>query len=88
MIGALMGRLEGEHPSMIGWGADSVYTTGLVIVSCIFPGTRENLRRWLMHEFPTNSYFAGMPIRIGWSQGKIIAQQQGRGRFLHGVQRG
>jgi len=73
---------------MIGWGADSVYTTGLVIVSNIFPGTRENLRRWLMHEFPTNSYFAGMPIRIGWSQGKIIAQQQGRGRFLHGVQRG
>ena len=74
MIGASMGRLEGEHLSMIGWGADSVYTT--------------DLRRWLMHEFPMNSYFAGMPIRIGWSQGKIIAQQQGKDRFLHGVQRG
>ena len=83
-----MGRLEGEHPSMNGWGADSVYTIGLVIVSSICPGTRKNLRRWLMHEFPTNSYFAGMPIRIGWSQWKIIAQQQGKDRFLHGVQRG
>ena len=51
MIDASMGRLEGEHPSMIGWGADSVCTTGLVIVSNIFPGTRKNLRSWLMHEF-------------------------------------
>jgi len=88
MIGASMGRLEGEHLSMIGLGANSVYTTGLVIASSIFPGTRKNLRRWLMHEFPTSSYFAGMPIRIGWSQGKIIAQQLGRGRFVHGVPRG
>jgi len=63
MIGALMGRLEGEHPSMIGWGANSVYTTGLVIVSRI-------------------------PIRIGWSQGRVDAQQQGKSHFLHGVRKG
>jgi len=88
MIDASMGRLEGEHPSVIGWGADSVCTTGLVIVSIIFLGARRSSRRWLMHEFPMNSYFVGMPIRIGWSRGKIIAQQQGGSRFLHGVQRG
>jgi len=87
-IGDLMGRLEEEHSFTIGWGARSACTTGLVTVSNIFPGTRKSLRSWLMHEFPTSSYFAGMPIRIGWSQGKVIVQQQGRSRFLHGAQRG
>jgi hypothetical protein len=65
MIGVSMGRLEGERPSMIGWGAGSVCTTGLVIVSNIFLGTRKNLRRWLMHGFPMSSCFAEMLIRIG-----------------------
>jgi len=88
MIGVLMGRLEGEHLSMIGWGAGSVCTTGLAIVLDIFLGTRENWKRWLMHGFPTSSYFVGTPLHIGWSQGKIVAQRQGSSSFLHGVQRG
>jgi len=73
MIGDLMGRLEGERLSMNGWGAGSVCTTGSAIVLDISPGIRKNLKRWLMLGFPMSSYFAGMPILIGWSQGKIIA---------------
>ena len=65
MIGDLMGRLGGEHPFMIGWGAGSVCTTGLAIVFSIFPGTRKNLKRWLMHGFPMSSYSAGTPIITG-----------------------
>jgi len=60
-----MGRLEGERLFMIGWGAGSVCTTGLVIMLNIFPGARKYLKRWLMHGFPMSSYFAGMPILIG-----------------------
>jgi hypothetical protein len=75
MIGDLTGRLGEERPFMIGWGAGSVCTTGLAILLNIFPGTRKNLTKWLMHEFPMSSYFAGMPTLIGWSQGKIVAQQ-------------
>jgi len=75
MIGDLMGRLGGERPFMIGWGAGSVCTTGSAIVLNTFPGTRKNLKRWLMLEFPMSSYFAGMLILIGWSQGKIIAHR-------------
>jgi len=75
MIGDLMGRLVGEHPFMIGWGAGSVCMTGLEIVLNIFLGTRKNLKKWLMHGFPMSSYFVGMPTLIGWSQGKIVAQQ-------------
>ena len=44
---------------MIGWGADSVYTIGLVIVFNIFLGIKKSLKRWQMHEFPMSSYFAG-----------------------------
>jgi len=65
MIGVSMGRLEGEHLYMIGWGADSACTIGLAIVFSIFPGIRKNLKRWLMLGFPMSSYFAGMPILIG-----------------------
>jgi len=65
IIGDLMGQLGGERPSMIGWGADLACTTGLAIVFNIFPGTRKNLKRWLMLGFLMSSYFAGMPILIG-----------------------
>ena len=65
MIDVSMGRLEGEHPSMIGWGAGSACTIGLAIVSSIFPGTRKSSKRWPMHGFPMNLYFAEMLIRIG-----------------------
>jgi len=75
MIADSMGRLEEEHPFMIGWGAGSVCMTGLAIMFNIFPGTRKNLRRWLMHGFPMSSFSAGTPILIGWSQGKIIAHR-------------
>jgi len=75
MIGDLMGRLGGERPFMIGWEAGSVCTIGSAIVLDIFPGIGKNLKRWLMLEFPMSSYFAGMPILIGWSQGKIIAHR-------------
>ena len=68
----LVGRLGGERPFMICWGAGSVCTTGLVIVLSTFPGTKKNLRRWLMLR---SSYFAGMPILIEWSQGKIVAHR-------------
>ena len=83
----LVDQLGGGLPFMIGWGAGSVCTIGLVIVSDIFPGTKENLRRWPMHEFPMSSYFAGMLIPIVWSQGKIVVLQQGSHSFLRGVQR-
>jgi len=75
MIGDLMGRLEGERLSTIGWGAGSVCTIGSAIVLDIFLGTGKNLKRWLMLEFPMSSYFAGMLILIGWSQGRIIAHR-------------
>jgi len=75
MIGDLMGRLGGELRFMISWGADSVCTTGLVIVLSIFPRTKKYLRRWPTHEFPMNSYFVEMPIPIEWSQGKIIVNR-------------
>ena len=88
MIGDLMSRLGEERPFMIGLGADSVCMIGLVIVLNIFPGTSKSLKRWLMHEFPMISYFAGTPILIGWSQGNIVVQRQGSHHFPHGVQRG
>jgi len=84
-ISDLMGRLGGERQFMIGWGADSVYTIGLVIALNIFLGTRKSLKRWLMHEFPMSSYFVGMLILIGWSQGNVVAHRQGSHNFLHGV---
>jgi len=68
----LMGRLGGERRFMIGWGASSACMIGLVTVLNTFLGTKKNWRRWLMHWFPMSSYFAGMPILIGWSQGKIV----------------
>ena len=88
MTANLMGRLAGELQCTIGWGVGSVYTIGLVIVLNIFPGIRKNLKRWPMHEFLMNSYFVGMLILIGWSQGKVVAHRQGSNNFLHGVERG
>jgi len=88
MIGDLMGRLGGKRPFMIGWGADSMCTIGLVIVLNIFPGIRKSLRRWLVHEFLMSSYFAGMLILIGWSQGNIVVHRNGSDHFPHGVQKG
>jgi len=73
IIGDLVGRFGGERQFMIAWGVDSVCTIGLVIVSSIFLGTKKNLRRWPMHEFPMSSYFAEVPIPIKWSQGKVVA---------------
>jgi len=75
MIGDLMGRLVEERPFMIGLGAGLLCTTGLVTVLNTFLGTRKSLKRWLMHGFPMSLYSAGMPILIGWSQGKIIAHR-------------
>jgi len=88
IIGDLMDRLGGERQFMIGWGADSVYTIGLVIVLNIFLGTRKSLKKWPMHEFPMNSYFVETLILIRWSQGKVVAHRQGSRHFPHGVQRG
>jgi len=85
MIGDLMGRLGGKRQFMIAWGAGSVYMIGLVIVLNIFPGTRKSLKRWLMHEFPMSSYFAGMLILIGWSQKNIVVHRQGSHHFSCGV---
>jgi len=75
MIGDLMGRLGGEHPSMIGWGADSAYMTGLVIVFNIFLGNRKNSKRWPMHGFPMSSSSAEMLILTGWNQGKVVTRR-------------
>jgi len=88
MIDSLMHRLGEEHQFMIGWGADSVCMTYLVTVSNIFLATTKSLKRWPMHEFPMSSYFVGMLILIGWSQGKVVAHRQDSHNFLHGVQRG
>jgi len=74
-IGDLMGRLEEERPFTIGWGAGSVCTTGLAIVSNIFLGTRNNSKRWPMHGFPMSSSSAEMPILTGWNQEKVVAHQ-------------
>jgi len=75
MIGDSMSRLGGERPFMIGWGAGSVCMTGSAIVLNIFPGTRKNLKRWLMRGFPMSSSSVGTLILIGWSQGKIIVHR-------------
>jgi len=75
IVDDLMGRLGGERQFMIGWGAGSVCMIDLVIVLHIFPGTKKSLRRWLMRGFPMSSYFAGMPMLIGWSQGRIVAHR-------------
>jgi len=88
MIGGLMGQLGGERQFMIGWGADSVYMTCLVIALNIFLGTRKNMKKWPMHEFLMNSYFVETLILIGWSQGNVVAHRQGSHHFPHGVQRG
>jgi len=72
MIGDLIGRLGGERLFMIGWGANSVCTIGLVIILNIFLGIRKSLRRWLMHEFRMSTYFGGTLILIGWSQGNVV----------------
>jgi len=88
MIGGLMGRSGGERQFMIDWEAGSVYMIDFVIVLNIFPGTRKSLKRWLMPEFPMSSYFAGMLILIGWSQGNIVVHRQGSHHFPHGVRRG
>jgi len=87
MIGDLVGRLGGELVFMIGWGARSMCMTDLVTVSDIFPRTKSSLKKWLMHEFPMSSYFAGMLIPIEWNQGKVVAHWQGSRNFLRGVQR-
>jgi len=71
----LMGQLGGERQFMISYGAGSLCMTGLEIELSIFPGIRKSLRRWLMHGFPMSSYSTGMPILIGWSQGKIVAHR-------------
>jgi len=75
MIDDLMGRLGGELQFMIGWGAGSVCMIDLVTVSGTFLGTKRNLRRWQMHEFPMSSYFAEMPILTERSQGKFIGNR-------------
>jgi len=75
MIGDLMGQLGKERPFMIDWGAGSVCMTGSVIVLGIFPGTRKNLKRWLMCRFPMSSFSVGTPILNGWSRGKIVAHR-------------
>jgi len=85
MIGVLMGRLEEEPQFMIGWGADSVCMTDLVSVLDIFSEIKRSLRRWRMHEFPMNSYFAEMLILIEWNRGKIVSSQLDNHNFLHGV---
>jgi len=85
MIGDLIGRLGGGLQFMIGWGAGSVCMIGLVIVLNTFLGTKRSLKRWEMLESPMSSYSVEMPIPIGWSQGKVIAHQQGSHSFLHGV---
>jgi len=77
MIGDLMSRQDGERQFMIGWGAGSVCTIGLVIVLNIFPRIGKSLKRWLMHEFPMSSYFAGTLILIGWSQENIVIHRPG-----------
>jgi len=74
-IGDLMGRSEEERLFTIGWGAGSVCTTGLAIVFNIFPGTRKNSKRWLMHGFPMSSSSAEMPILTGWNQEKVVAHR-------------
>jgi len=75
MISDLMGRLGEELRFMIGWEAGSVCMIDLVTVSSTFPGTKKNLKKWRMHEFPMNSYFVGMLILIEWSQVKIVVHR-------------
>jgi len=75
MIDDLMGRLGEELQFMIGWGAGSVCMTDLVTVSGTFSGTKKNLKKWRMHEFPMNSYFVGILILIEWNQWKIVVHR-------------
>jgi len=57
MIGDLMGRLGGERPLMIGWGADSVCTIGLVIVLNIIPRNQEELEEMANARVPDEFIF-------------------------------
>ena len=75
MIDDLMSRLGGELQFMIGWEVGSVCMIDLVTASGTFLGTKKNLRRWQMHEFPMSSYFAEMSILIEWSQGKFVGDR-------------
>jgi len=49
--------------------------TGMEIELNIVPGIKKSWRKWLMHGFLMSSYFAGTPILIGRSQGKIVAHR-------------
>jgi len=75
MIGVLIGRLEEGCQFMTGWEAGSVCMTGLVNVLVIFQETKNNLKRWQLHEFPMSLYFAGTLTHIGWNQGKFAINQ-------------
>jgi len=88
MIDVLMGRLGGGLQFIIGWGASSVCMIDSMTVLDTFPVTKRSLTRWQMLEFLMSSYFAGMPIPIEWSQGKVVAHRQDNHNFLYGVQRG
>jgi len=65
MIDVLMSRSGGVCQFMIGWGAGLVCKTGLVNVLVIFQVTRRNLKKWQMHGFLMNLYYAEMLILTG-----------------------
>jgi len=87
IIDVLMSRSGGGFQFMIGWGAGLACMTGLVDVLGIFQGTKRSLKKWRMHEFLMNLYFAGMLTLIGWNQGKFAINQCGRHSFPNGVQK-
>jgi len=87
MIGNLMGRLEEGCQFIIGWGAGSACMAGLVNVLVIFQETKRSLRKWQMHEFPMNLYFAGMLTLIRWNQGRLAINQYGGHTFPNGAQK-
>jgi len=69
-------------------GAGLVYMTSSVNVLVIFQGTKRRLKRWQMHGFSMNLYFAGMLTLIGWNQGKFSISQHGDQSFPNGVRKG
>jgi hypothetical protein len=83
---SLMSRSEGKRQYMIGWGAGSVCTKGLVNALHIFQGTKKNSKRWQMQESLMKKYFTGIPIYVVWRQLGLISQF-GKLSFLSGVQK-
>jgi len=78
MIDVSMDRSGGERQFTIDWAVVSACLIDLANVSVIFRGIRKNLKKWQMHGFPINSYFAEIQTFIVWNQWRFAISPFGR----------